>query len=988
MARKTRQRISYVLPLAGATSGHRLGVNGLAVDQDRSILYTGGRDGVICAWDLQAGTETATNFKSSPSTISQTIHRQHVQAHTHWINDLALVQNGDALVSASSDVSVKVWRPHASDIRPPQTVGLHSDYVKCLASPSGASPWIAAAGLDRKISVWDLNGAGQRLQIQVPDDDAKEKGSVYALAATDSMLVSGGPENVVKVWDPRSAKRITHLVGHTDNIRDVLISEDGDTILSASSDQTIKVWSMAMGRCIYTMSMHTDSIWTLFSTHPHLATFYSGDRSGFVAKTDTRGAFDLDNGLSVAMFQEQEGINKVLAAGGHIWTATASSSVNRWADHDLAPGVQIPDTMRSYKFGAPSKTRFSISSQATATYVSQSSVSGERVPLNCVLRISNTASFPPSSFIDRDRTSVFTTTSPRKPSAPNGDSDLGTFNPLRDRPEETIEGRNGLIKHVMLNDRRRVLTLDSVGEVMMWDLLRCAPIRSFGKCDIDDVVPQVNTTETVANWCTVDTRTGTLTCVLEENHCFDAELYADELEEAANVEFKEDQRINLGKWVLRYLFADIIDEELRRDEKYRKDLISAIPTLPVQTNGKPAFISIPAANMNGWQSSAPTSATTPRAVGMKGRALLTPGLSIGAATPGMALTASPVLSAKPIPSPSDTGSHDLSRPTSSEKPRDYFSSRIPAVEEAEEGSESSEGKEPEAPTSPSDVKDNSTSFSKRLRASFTPKKMGKSTPAPETLKPAAITEEKSDDSDSKSSQADEKVFDDSFRGTLSRIRAEYTTQAANEDGSIMSLLAPSLPTDTPILRPPPTTTVLIQEDRPDSGGVADLFEGELSSLKDQVDLVEHVAPSWLAETLLQNRIPQKEIFKVTFTLEPADPSLPFVTADSGAERLNANRMLRARKILGYIGERLEPEATAAESIDLRPDEYLELQCQGQPVPPKMTLATIRTHIWRGGGDVVLQYRGNGKRALPRRLRESTPVDVGATSNAPATASAQ
>lgn len=28
-----------VLPLAGASAGHRLGVNGLAVDQDRSILY-------------------------------------------------------------------------------------------------------------------------------------------------------------------------------------------------------------------------------------------------------------------------------------------------------------------------------------------------------------------------------------------------------------------------------------------------------------------------------------------------------------------------------------------------------------------------------------------------------------------------------------------------------------------------------------------------------------------------------------------------------------------------------------------------------------------------------------------------------------------------------------------------------------------------------------------------------------------------------------
>jgi hypothetical protein len=51
--------------------------------------------------------------------------------------------------------------------------------------------------------------------------------------------------------------------------------------------------------------------------------------------------------------------------------------------------------------------------------------------------------------------------------------------------------------------------------------------------------------ETVAHWCAVDTRTGSLTCVLEENNCFDAEMYADELDIEENIEFKEDQRSKL-----------------------------------------------------------------------------------------------------------------------------------------------------------------------------------------------------------------------------------------------------------------------------------------------------------------------------------------------------------------------------------------------------------------------------------------------------------
>ena len=71
---------------------------------------------------------------------------------------------------------------------------------------------------------------------------------------------------------------------------------------------------------------------------------------------------------------------------------------------------------------------------------------------------------------------------------------------------------------------------------------QCVPIESFGKRHLEDVAPEVNTTESVANWCGVDTRTGRLACILEENYCFDAEMYADELEIENASEFKDDQR--------------------------------------------------------------------------------------------------------------------------------------------------------------------------------------------------------------------------------------------------------------------------------------------------------------------------------------------------------------------------------------------------------------------------------------------------------------
>ena len=73
-------------------------------------------------------------------------------------------------------------------------------------------------------------------------------------------------------------------------------------------------------------------------------------------------------------------------------------------------------------------------------------------------------------------------------------------------------------------------------------MLQCLPVKSFGKRHLDELTKEINPMASVPNWCSVDTRTGSLTCVLEENYCFDAEVYIDELDLSDNFEFREDQR--------------------------------------------------------------------------------------------------------------------------------------------------------------------------------------------------------------------------------------------------------------------------------------------------------------------------------------------------------------------------------------------------------------------------------------------------------------
>ncbi|KAK5117225.1 hypothetical protein LTR62_005842 [Meristemomyces frigidus] len=1004
----------------------------------RGRRYSGGRDGVICAWNLNLDLKNTVLPEHDEKLAKpvDTTWRQQVQAHTHWINDIALAQSNQVLISASSDITVKLWRPAAVDRQPPQSIGLHSDYVKTLAVPSPNADWVVSGGLDRKICVWDLSGAGQKLSIDVGNDEAgslssKEKGSVYALAATNNVLASGGPESTVRVWDARSGKRVTKLVGHTDNIRDVLVSQDGSTIMTASSDQTVKVWSTGAGRCMYTLTMHDSSVWSLFSADPDLSVFYSSDKSGLIAKTDTRDVIELDEGVSIAVAQEHESVHKVVAAGDCIWTATSRPSINRWRDVNTEHGeVEVPQGYSRHRMSMSAPQIRLPSPPGWAGASSMTNGSRKRMlPLQHMLRLSNTTYFPTPVPAEEEHQPLL-----GEDKEDSTTVEIVPGQPLRAQPEYSVEGQNGLIKHVMLNDRKRVLTVDTAGEVVMWDLLKCVPIRSYGKRHLEDVKDEVNTdVAVVSNWCSVDTRTGSVAVILEENTCFDAEMYADELELDDEIEFRDDQRINLGKWVLRYLFGNLITEEIRRDETFRMQLLSKNEQQRLQRDNAPTSIQLPQVDLNGWQAGSattPSGTTTPRATNGTGRGLITPGFNIGIASPG-ALNSPP--KAGLLLSPTAEEGASLAKVTSNvsagqprpsaDRNSDYFStSRIASSALVTPGGADGplltpgEGAE-EATTPAADAgatKDTPSKglFGKKFRTGMSfsgMKKIGRSQTTETKEKPVVVEEKSEAESDSRSSKtSNSRVVDDNLVGTVQKIRfayedslqAQMQNQQAHENGlpgakpgptDLPSSITPSLPAETPVLKPPPNTTILIQEDRPEAGGVADLFEGTVGTLHEHLDSLERVAPMWLGDVLLRNITPVKEIVKISFVLEPWQNSLPSIASD-GNNRLNANRMLRAKKILAYVAERIEAGPPPEAGLDpeaLKPEEYLELWCQHQIVPISMTLATIRSSMWKGGSDILLYYKANGKKEikyqpLPLNLPVTPqPTTVGAEAAAAA-----
>ncbi|PWY84926.1 Pkinase-domain-containing protein [Aspergillus heteromorphus CBS 117.55] len=952
--------LPLLLPLPDAPGGHRLGVNGLTVDPDNSILYSAGRDGVVCSWDLNLPLSGASSSKSGSTTF-----RNQVQAHSHWINDIVLTKNNSALVSASSDTTVRLWRPHSELTEVPNPIGKHADYVKALATPGNHSSWVASGGLDHKLSLWDLNGGGEILGIDACGDDRTAKGSIYALGAVSSVLASGGPESVVRVWDPKSGKLITKFVGHTDNIRDILINQDGDTIMTASSDQTVKVWSLTAGRCMNTLTMHNDSVWSLYSNHPQLSVFYSSDRSGLVAKTDTRFAPDIEQGICVAALQEHEGVVNVVAAGDHIWTATPKSSINRWRDIDTTAGIE-PRSRDAEDLSAKERSK--------------------KIPYESILLLTSTSTFPNSRVPDEGAPHPVTN---GQGSGSDMEDGLELTLPAQSLPEATIEGQHGLIKYSMLNDRKRTLTQDSAGEVVLWDLLNCKPIQSFGKRHMDEVAQEINTEESIAHWCTIDIRTGRLSVIMEPGRCFDAEVYADEADFEDYSHFRDDQRINLGKWVLRWLFAPLVDEHVQRDAQYRAMAVARAEELARLTSpGGTAPMDIPFADglrrPLGLQTSLDPLGTFRSGYDSVGSPT-TPGFGIGYATsPGT--LGSPVLPPHSFNNNSYFGTsigeasdfltsqqNPDTRASFSDRSSDYFSSSKPLVSDGDKvpttPGELTPTALPQSPVTEPDKEERkrgASIFGKKFRMEF-PKKLGRTS---SEVKPQ-IQEEKVEESD-KSSVKEERTFEANLGGFIERTRYEYEEWLAAHPGQeLASAFTPSPDNETPVLDIPSRTVVLIQEESGDTAVASDLWRGTVGRISQEIDKLEKSIPLWLADVLLKSQVPVKEPIKIAFTLKPYDDLLPPVVkpelvsnATTNNNRLNANRMLRAKKIIAYVAERIDPpNPEEPEENPMKPEEYLELYCQKTLIPPDMTLGTMRTLMWRTGGDMVLHYKANGKKEI-------------------------
>ena len=150
-------------------------------------------------------------------------------------------------------------------------------------SPDGFR--LASANDDRQVRLFDIN-------LNLLGSLSGSGGGFWcAVFSPNGKLVAGGGQNnAVHIWDSASLKQLFVLTGHTNGVRSVAFSPDGNRLASAGGrDNSLRIWNPITGASVARLSSVTGPVWAV-SYSPDGKTLISGEFKVVAVRDAVTGA--------------------------------------------------------------------------------------------------------------------------------------------------------------------------------------------------------------------------------------------------------------------------------------------------------------------------------------------------------------------------------------------------------------------------------------------------------------------------------------------------------------------------------------------------------------------------------------------------------------------------------------------------------------------------------------------------------------------------
>ena len=241
-------------------SGHAAGIYSL--DFDGTYIYSASADKFVARWKIDEGVQDAFSIRFENPAYSLSLFAQQTKLaiglgngdlHFFDLNDrkelkflvqhrkaiFALTENAalNQLYAADADGNLSVWDTRSLELL--AYLPFDCGKIRRIAVSADGSK-IALACQDGRVRILNTENLNQISEFEVHNGGVT---SVLFDQLNSNFLFTGGKDAHLKKWNLNTEECIHSIPAHNYAIYDLIALEQGEMIVSASRDKTIKIWN-------------------------------------------------------------------------------------------------------------------------------------------------------------------------------------------------------------------------------------------------------------------------------------------------------------------------------------------------------------------------------------------------------------------------------------------------------------------------------------------------------------------------------------------------------------------------------------------------------------------------------------------------------------------------------------------------------------------------------------------------------------------------